>query len=127
MGARSGARRRRKRRGERVDLSRPASVRLGLDPRRDERGPRRRCCEFPTASCIVRAKHPKKQVEAALKEAEEVDFRVESGRGHWGVIYCPGIREGKCPPFSVNGSPKNADNEGKRIRRFVARCPHKQT
>ena len=30
-----------------------------------------------------------------------------------------------CPPLSVNGSPVNADNEGKRVRRFVARCPHK--
>lgn len=73
----------------------------------------------------MRAKHPKKQVEAALKRAESVGFRVESGRGHWGVIYCPGSEAGKCPPFSVNGSPKDPDNETKRIGRFVARCPHK--
>lgn len=73
----------------------------------------------------MRAKHRKKQVEAALKRAESAGFRVETGRGHWGVIYCPGSEEGKCPPFSVNGSPKNADNEAKRIGRFAARCPHK--
>ncbi len=73
----------------------------------------------------MRSKHPKKQVEATLKEAATKGFRVETGRGHWGVVYCPGSDEGKCPPFSVNGSPANADNEAKRVTRFVARCPHK--
>jgi hypothetical protein len=74
----------------------------------------------------MRAKHPKKQVEAALKRAEGQGFRVETGRGHWGVIYCPTSAEGKCPPFSVNGSPSSADNEAKRVDRFVARCDHKK-
>jgi hypothetical protein len=74
----------------------------------------------------VRDKHPKKQVEVALKRAETIGFRVETGRAHWGVMYCPGRSEGKCPPFSVNGSPKNPDNEARRIARFVARCPHKK-
>ncbi len=72
----------------------------------------------------MRSKHPKKQVEAALKEAEADGFRTETGRGHWGIVYCPGSDEGKCPPFSVNGSPSSADNEAKRVRRFVARCSH---
>lgn len=72
----------------------------------------------------MRAKHPKKQVEAALKSAEGAGFRVETGRGHWGVLYCPGDQMGKCPPFSVNGSPKNPDNEAKRINRFTIWCPH---
>jgi len=72
----------------------------------------------------MRLKHPKKQVEEALREAEAAGSRIETGRGHWGIVYCPGSDEGKCPPFSVNGSPSSADNEAKRIRRFVARCPH---
>jgi hypothetical protein len=75
----------------------------------------------------MRARHSKKQVEAALKRAEAVGFRVETGRGHWGVTYCPGDDEGRCPPFSVNGTPTSPDNEAKRIDRFVARCPHKST
>lgn len=74
----------------------------------------------------MRAKHTKKQVEAALQRAEAAGFRVEVGRGHWGVIYCPGDQRGHCPPLSVSGTPKNADNEAKRIDRAVARCPHKQ-
>ncbi len=75
----------------------------------------------------MRSRHPKKQVEAALKRAEEAGFRVETGRGHWGRLTCPGGDLGKCPPFSVNGTPANADNETKRVGRFVARCPHKKS
>lgn len=75
----------------------------------------------------MRSRHPKKQVEAALKRAEKAGIRVDTDRGHWGVLYCPGNKKGKCPPFSVNGSPKNPDNEARRIDRWVARCPHKRT
>jgi len=73
----------------------------------------------------VRSKHSNKQVEAALRRAEQAGFRVESGRGHWGVIYCPGREGTKCPPFPINGTPSSPHNEAKRIGRFVARCPHK--
>jgi hypothetical protein len=73
----------------------------------------------------MRTRHSKKQVEAVLKRAEAAGFRVETGRAHWGIIYCPGDVDGHCPPFSVNGTPTNPDNEARRIDRFVARCPHK--
>jgi hypothetical protein len=77
-------------------------------------------------SNTVRARHPKKSVEAALGRAEDQGFRVETNRGHWGIVYCPGKKTGKCPPFSVNGSPRIAENEARRIDRFLARCPHKK-
>jgi hypothetical protein len=73
----------------------------------------------------MKPKHPKKPVEAALKRAESQGFRVETNRGHWGIIYCTGGEASKCPPFSINGSPRNAENEARRIDRFLARCPHK--
>lgn len=73
----------------------------------------------------MRPKHPKKQVEAALRRAEAQGFRVAVNRGHWGVVFCPGSAAGKCPAFSVNGSPRSADNEAGRIDRFLARCTHK--
>jgi hypothetical protein len=75
----------------------------------------------------LRAKHPKKPIEAALERAESWGFRLETNRAHWGILYCPGREAGKCPPFSVNGSPRNADNEAKRIDRFVTRCPHRKS
>lgn len=73
----------------------------------------------------MRSKHPKKEVEAALQEAETLGFRVETGRGHWGVMYCHGGEDDRCPaPFWIWSSPANAANHAKQIRRYVARCPH---
>jgi hypothetical protein len=74
----------------------------------------------------LRARHPRKQVEAALRQAEMRGFRVETNRAHWGIVYCPGNRTGKCPPLSVNGSPRSADNEAKRINRYVDNCDHQK-
>jgi hypothetical protein len=74
----------------------------------------------------LRPRHPKKPVEAALGRAENGGFRIEANRGHWGIIYCPGNESGRCPPFSVNSSPRIVENEARRIDRFVARCPHKK-
>jgi hypothetical protein len=74
----------------------------------------------------LRTRHPKKPVEAALRRAERDGFQVESNRGHWGIVYCPGNETGECPPFSVNGSPRTAENEARRIDRFRDRCPHKK-
>lgn len=62
----------------------------------------------------------------ALKRTESQGFRVDASRGHWGIVYCPGDEVGMCPPFSVNGSPRSAENEARRIERFLARCPHKR-
>ncbi len=73
----------------------------------------------------MKPKHPKQPVEAALKRAESQGFRVETNRGHWGIVYCPGGEASGCPPFSINGSPRNAENEARRLGRFLARCPHK--
>jgi hypothetical protein len=74
----------------------------------------------------LRPKHPKKDVEAALQEAEAEGFRVETGRGHWGVMYCPSTDpEDRCPqPFWIWSSPANSTNHAKQIRRYVARCTH---
>jgi hypothetical protein len=80
---------------------------------------------FPNTGLPLRSKHPKKDVEAALQEAEAEGFRVETGRGHWGVMYCPGLENDRCPaPFWIWSTPANAANHAKQIRRYVARCPH---
>jgi hypothetical protein len=76
----------------------------------------------------LRSRHPKKDVEEALQEAEKAGMIVEDSRGHWGVIWCPGDEHDRCPrPFWVWSSPKNVQNHAKQIRRYIARCPHRPT
>ncbi|MGH2653140.1 MAG: hypothetical protein ACRDHV_02165 [Actinomycetota bacterium] len=70
---------------------------------------------------MPRVRHPKKEVEEALKGAEEQDWTVRSSKsGHrWGVAEC-----GAGCSVSIWSTPKNAGNHGKDIRRAVGRCPH---
>jgi hypothetical protein len=84
-----------------------------------------RLLSFPNKGLRLRKAHPKKEVEEALKEAEATGFDVEDKRGHWGVIHCPGAPPESCQPFWVWSTPKNAGNHAKQIRRYVARCPHR--
>jgi hypothetical protein len=71
----------------------------------------------------TRPKHPKKEVEAAVKfaEAEGWTFRK---MGHWGRLFCPHADRDGCAQ-QVNGTPANAGNHAKQIMRAVDRCPHK--
>ena len=43
-----------------------------------------KCWISPTARASVRDRHPKKEVEVALRDAEKSGFTVITGRGHWG-------------------------------------------
>jgi hypothetical protein len=61
---------------------------------------------------MTRSSHPKKEIEAALKHAEEEGWRVEVGGSHaWGKIYCPyNDDECRCGEFciaSVWSTPRN--------------------
>ena len=55
----------------------------------------------------MRNRHPKKEVEAALKDAEDAGFTVLTGRAHWGILQCPGDQEGRCQSRSISGTPRN--------------------
>jgi hypothetical protein len=75
---------------------------------------------------MARSKHPKKEVEIAVKDAEAAGWRIEQdGSGHcWGRMLCP---YGKEPTHqrhqhSVWSTPKNPGNHAKQIRRQVERC-----
>lgn len=50
-----------------------------------------------------RSLHPKKDIEAALKYAEERGWRVEVGGSHaWGTIFCPyNDDECRCGEFCI--------------------------
>jgi hypothetical protein len=72
------------------------------------------------------ARHPKKEIEAALEYARSQGWSVIKSRCHcWGIIRCPHGRGG-CQK-SVWSTPKNAQNHANAIRRFVDNCPHQET
>ena len=76
---------------------------------------------------MSRKKHPKPEIEAALKYAEQNGWRIEVGGSHaWGKIYCPyNNNDCRCGEFcivSVWSTPKNAGNHAKLIRRVIDNC-----
>jgi len=82
---------------------------------------------------MTRARHPKKEIEAALRHAALHGWRVEQakGNGHaWGRIYCPdNDKECRCGEFCVSSvwsTPKNPGNHANAIRRIVDNCSHQR-
>lgn len=76
---------------------------------------------------MPRQKHPKQQIEDALRYAEHYGWRVEVGGSHaWGKIYCPyNNKECRCGEFciaSIWSTPQNAGNHAKQIKRVVDNC-----
>lgn len=76
---------------------------------------------------MARPKHPKSEVEAALRHAEDHGWRIAHGGSHaWGKLYCPyNDAECRCGEFciaSIWSTPKNPGNHGKQIRRVVDNC-----
>jgi hypothetical protein len=70
------------------------------------------------------ARHPNKEIEAALQYAEGLGWTViESPRGHgWGMIRCPYGRGG-CQK-SIWSTPKDPYGHARSIRQYVDRCSH---
>ena len=76
---------------------------------------------------VSRSPHPKKEIEAALKHAEDEGWRVEVGGAHaWGKIYCPyNDHEFRCGEFciaSVWSTPRNPGSHARALRRVVDKC-----
>lgn len=81
-------------------------------------------CLLYTFNVPVRRRHPKKQVEQALQDAEARGWTVtkRSGRGHaWGVARCSSV----CVKW-IWSTPADADNHAREIRQAVAACPHQE-
>jgi len=76
---------------------------------------------------MARTSHPKKEVEDALRYAEENGWRIEIGGAHaWGKMYCPyNDKDCRCGTHcitSIWSTPQNAGNHAKGIRRVVDNC-----
>ena len=74
-----------------------------------------------------RAKHPKKDVEEAIRYAEGFGWRVEVGGSHcWGRMYCPyNDVDCRCGEFciaSIWSTPANPGNHAKQLKRVVDNC-----
>jgi hypothetical protein len=73
---------------------------------------------------MARPRHPNKHIEAAVKYAEALGWRVEISGGHaWGRIFCPHAVRGGCKK-SVWSTPHNPQGHASQIRRAVDQCPH---
>jgi hypothetical protein len=81
---------------------------------------------------VKRSRHPEKEVEEAIRYAEEHGWRVEGGGSHaWGRMYCPyNDPECRCGEFcitSIWSTPRVAVNHARQLRRVVDNCaPRKQ-
>jgi hypothetical protein len=73
----------------------------------------------------MRPRHPKKEVEKALRRAGKSGFEVDVPRSHWGLLRCPGTGEAGCRAHSISSTPRDVDAEAQRIRKYVDKCPHK--
>ena len=76
---------------------------------------------------MARTRHPKKEVEDALKYAVENGWRVSVGGSHaWGKMVCPyNDSECRCGAFCISSiwsTPKNPGNHARQIRRVVDNC-----
>ncbi|MDE2977519.1 MAG: hypothetical protein OXU63_08355 [Acidobacteriota bacterium] len=73
----------------------------------------------------MRPRHPKKEVEAAVREAEEAGWTVTlSPRGHsWGVMKCSEASRDGCRAW-VASTPRNPGNHANDLRRKIRRCTH---
>ena len=74
---------------------------------------------------MPRRRHPKKEIEVALRYAEDHGWAVEpKASGHaWGEIRCSFGAQGGCR-VSVWSTPRDAGNHAKHMMRRVDACPH---
>ena len=73
---------------------------------------------------MARSKHPKPEVEEAVHYAESKNWTVRK-MGHWGRLFCPKADQDGCQ-VGVFGTPKNAGNHARQIKRAIDRCPHQE-
>ncbi|MYN65608.1 MAG: hypothetical protein F4X11_11350 [Acidobacteria bacterium] len=74
----------------------------------------------------ARPRHPKKEVEGALADAEAAGWTVTpTSSGHrWGVVRCTESSRLGCQA-SIWSTPRNPGAHARQLRRVVARCPHR--
>lgn len=74
---------------------------------------------------MARPRHPIKEVEEALRDAEAKEGWTLRRLGHWGRLFCAHADRDGCQ-VGVNGTPRNPEAHARQISRAVARCPHQE-
>ena len=75
---------------------------------------------------INRKKHPNKEIEEAIRFAENRGWRYRKAGGSahaWGRLLCPLQGREGCS-MSIWSTPRDADTHAKQIRHRVNSCPH---
>ena len=89
-----------------------------------------RGCDESRIQAVVspRRRHPKKEVEQALRHAESQGWTVRptAGGHRWGEMRCPHSGRGVCR-VSIWSTPTNPGNHANRLRQNVRNCPHQDT
>ena len=81
-----------------------------------------RVCIFK-GGAMSRPRHPSKEIESAVREAESLGWTVHMSRGHsWGHLYCPRNARDGCR-VAVWSTPRNTENHARGILRALSRCP----
>ena len=76
---------------------------------------------------MPRPRHPKKEVEEAIRYAEARGWRIDVGGSHaWGKMYCPAddpeCRGGEFCITSIWSTPRVPRNHARQLRRVVDNC-----
>ncbi|HYG07138.1 MAG TPA: hypothetical protein VD865_12135 [Stenotrophomonas sp.] len=74
-----------------------------------------------------RKRHPKAEIEAAVRHAELHGWKIRAGGAHaWGRMFCPYNDDGcRCGEFcitSIWSTPSNPGNHARQLRRVVDNC-----
>lgn len=73
-----------------------------------------------------RNKHPNKEIENAIRYAENQGWRHQKSGGSahaWGRLLCPLHARSGCQ-MSIWSTPRDADIHAKQIRRHIDKCKH---
>ncbi|MHB8284235.1 MAG: hypothetical protein ACYDD1_06115 [Caulobacteraceae bacterium] len=73
---------------------------------------------------MPRPRHPSKEVEAVIDYAETRGWTLRQ-MGHWGRLFCTQGDRAGCQ-VGVSGTPRNAQDHAKQLKRAIDRCPHTQ-
>ncbi|MFZ4499820.1 MAG: hypothetical protein ACOYMX_08960 [Burkholderiales bacterium] len=80
---------------------------------------------------MPRAKHPHKDVEAAISRAEASGWRIVIGGSHaWGRMFCPWNDDGcRCGLHCISciwSTPRNPEAFARQLDRVVNNCLHRR-